>query len=288
MPKEFRAGVSFDGDTAQIAVLEIRDQDIELRHIEVRQRQALGELWFLEGVLQLKDSTFKKISKVSVAFDHAVVFLYCFPLDTSLHQTEQNEQVHWELSNFIPNYQAKEYINDVHILRTHAREQVADVLVVAVKRATLFHTHSMLAEHKLELQIADTNYFGAENALFTNYPELKSKSVALVSTSKNRVDVGLLKNGRLTHYHYAMISPQECSKFLKDAIQNFLVSDIIFYGSGITVELVKTLREELGINSIILNPFRRVHIDPSLTAFDKFIGYEHQFAACVGCALRNP
>ncbi|MBI4810535.1 MAG: hypothetical protein HY800_03660 [Ignavibacteriales bacterium] len=148
MAKEIIAGISVSGKLAHLAVFEIRETETKLLHIEEFTNTSGDELWFLSKVLNPNSRILKKITKVSVALDSASIVLHRFPMDITLTQAEQNEHVHWELSNFITDYQAKDYVYDLHILRLNAREQVADLLVVAVKRVKIYKIQEALAAKK--------------------------------------------------------------------------------------------------------------------------------------------
>src|ERR1041385_3166831 len=200
MPKELIAGVSFSDTMAQTVVLGLDENSIELYHLEESPNANRNDTWFLDSVLNAQEGMGGKISRVAVAIDNAAVFLLSFPLDGSLTRPEQNEHIQWELSNFVEDFKPKDYINDIHVLRTRAREQVSEILTVSVRRSLVFNIQNTLANKKIDLQLVDTNHFGAQHALFAVHPEAKTKVAALAGISKSRIDVGILVNGRLTNY----------------------------------------------------------------------------------------
>ena len=288
MPKELKAGISFSDDTAQTVVLELHPEEVVLHYLEEFKNASRSDIWFLDSIINARKGFSGKISSVSVALDNSAVFLHSFPLDTSLTQTEQNEYVQWELSNFIEDFKPREYINDIHPLRTRARDQVSDVLAVSVKRTLLFDVQQALADQHIDLRLADTYYFGTQYSLLATYPEVKTKTVALVGATMGRLDVGILVNGRLIDYRYKFVSTiEESVNFLREVLMNFPVSDIYLYGTAMTLDLTKNLHTAFAMNVTALNPFRRMRISSSFRDFDKFIGQEHRFASCVGCVLKK-
>ena len=209
-------------------------------------------------------------------------------MDTSLSKAEQNEHVHWELSHYLPEYNASDYINDVHILKTHAREHLCDVLTVSVRKSFIHGIQNVLSEKKYELHLADTNHFGAQYALITNYPEVKTKMVALVAVAHHRVDVGLLHTGRLIAYRYGLIANREdVVKLLQEVVKDTIISDLFIYGTAVSTEVVGAIENSMNVKVIKLNPFQRLKIASSFRDFERFLGREHRFAASVGCALRK-
>ena len=286
MTKELIAGVSFSGNAAQTVILEVQPDGIELHHLEEFQNKSNNDIWFLDGILGARNDVGTKVSKIAVALDNAGVFLHSFPLDSSLTQPEQNEHVQWELSNYIDGFKPKDYINDIHVLRTHAREQISEILAVCVRRSLAFNIQNTLVSKKLDLQLVDTNHFCSQYALLVTHTEVKTKIVALADVTNNRVDVGILMNGRLTNYRYALSATvNDAVTFIENQLKTNSLSDVYLCGSGVSFELAKALRSRQGINVATLNPFRKIRIAPSFRGFDKFIGQEHRFASCVGAVL---
>ncbi|MBI4546631.1 MAG: hypothetical protein HY707_01520 [Ignavibacteriae bacterium] len=291
MGKEYIGGVSFTDDTAQVAVLEVGGSEIKVRYLEDIKKGSSDDLWFLQGVFEMKEKRVrkvKKVKKVSVAVDNASLFLHSFPMDTSLTKAEQNEHVDWELSNYLSEYNPKDYVNDVHILRTKAREHVCHVLTISVKKSLIYGIQNMLSENKFELHIIDTNHFGAQYALITNYPEVKTKVVALVAVAHHRVDAGLLHSGRLIAYRYGLMTNRDDAvKLLQEVLKDTTISDLFIYGTAVSTEVVGAIENSLNIKVTKLNPFQRLKIASSFRDFERFLGREHRFAASVGCALRK-
>lgn len=288
MAKEFIAGVSFTGTTTQIAVLEIRNGEASIATVEEFRNETKNEFWYLEPLLAKSKKIFKKISKVSVAFDNAALFMHSFPADSALSQVDRQEHVRWELSNYIPDFHPQEYVNDLHILRTHVQEQVVDLFVVSAKRSLLHQLQSALSAGHYELHVVDTNHFSSQYSLLVNYPEIKTASVVLVAMNGNRIDAGALRNGRLTNYQYtAVTSVDEICGYLQLYVEDILPGVELFVcGTAVSNELIAAIKEKMNITATKLNPFRKMPVQSSFDG-DSVIGQEHRFAACVGIALRK-
>jgi Tfp pilus assembly PilM family ATPase len=287
MSKDIIAGISVSGKFAQFAVFEVRAKGNKLIHIEEFSNDSGDDLWFLEKILRPEKRFLKKVNKVSVAVDSGSIILHRFPIDTTLNQSEQNDHIHWELSNFIPDYQSKDYIYDLHPLRINSREQIADVLAVAVKREIILKIQEALASNKLELFIADTHFFGAEQSLKINYPEIREKVVALIYAEENHLDVGIEKGGKLVAYGYGLnTSADLIRKIIAEEIQDLVLNEIYCCGPKMTSEIIHLLKNSFEINTIYLNPFRFVETS-SVKNLNNFNGRKHLYAACTGVALRK-
>ena len=199
MSKEYVAGISIGSRQSQLALFEVRDQKRLLLHVDVRDRNDESPFWFIRGIEQ-SSKLFKKISKISVAVDSSSVTFHTFPLDTSLSQKEQHDHVHWELSNIITDYQPQNYVTDIHLLKTHPRDQTSEILAVSVQRQNILQIQRFIADRGLKVGLIDTVFFASEYALLANYPEIKTKCIALVVINNDRMDIGWYVNGRLTRY----------------------------------------------------------------------------------------
>ena len=288
MGKKYIAGVSFADNAAQVAVLELRHDHVAVVHLEEYKNGMNDSVWFLESLREKKAKIFKKVSKVSIALDCAAVVLHSFPMDTSLNHAEQREQVKWELSTLAQDVQPDDQINDVHVLRTHTQDGVAEMFVVSARRSYLQQIHQALHERKYELHLVDTNHFAGQYALAVNYPEAKEKPFVLASIGEQRIDMGTLHNGKLIAYRYIVESlPEEKAKQLATFVREASVEALYVFGTGCSFSVMKGVQDLVDVKITKANPFRRVPIASSLRDTGLILGQEHKFVACVGVALRK-
>lgn len=288
MPKKYSAGISIAGRSLQVVIAEIREGGMELCHIEEVEDAGAGDHWIAEAIRILREGGSGKVTSASVALDHDLLFLHTFPMDASLHQADQNEHVQWELSNYIADFKPQEYLNDTHVLRSRAREQTADVLMVSVRRDLLFRIQRFLGEHKIELTIVDTNYFSAQHGLMANYPEARMKLLGLAGISPHRIELGVVANGRTLEYHtFRPGTAADTVDHILNTLGPLHIDMLFLYGTGITTALYEPLGESRKPSVTLFNPFRRLFIPSSLKTFERYAGLEHRFAAAVGCALRK-
>ncbi len=288
MSKEITAGVSIVGDRSLISVFEQRDGEAKIVHLAEEHKTADAPLWFLESILHPKERILKKISRVSIALDSSFVIHHSYPIDTSLNQTEQNEHTHWELATLIPDYRPTEYICDSHVLQTRARDQVAEVLIVALRRAFMFDIQESLKRSGIELHIVDTNYFGAQYAVHGNYPDTRSKMVAILFVAFERIDIGYESNGRLIRYGYTHDASADAAiRQISASVRDQPVNEIYCCGPGASEEMMTLIQEGTGIALTVVNPFKRLTSGPIPREFTSLAGAEYRFAASAGIILRR-
>lgn len=286
MAKEILAGISVTGDRAQMAVFEVRGSGTKLIHLQDQARSGPDELWYLDPLINPREKFLKKVGRVSIAIDTSAVALHMFPLDSSLTQTEQNEHTNWELAHYIPDFQQGKFIWDQHVLRTRARDQIADVLVVAVKSAVVRSIQEALLAKEIELHIVDTTYFGAEHALLLNYPEVRTATVGLLSATGRRIDAGIVAAGRLVKYALVPDTSHSWIEVLQNFVRDGQVGEIYCCGTA-TLDDANRLQEAFDVDLKFLDPFRRAADISGCKAIDGYNGMEQLFAASTGLALKR-
>lgn len=288
MSKEITAGISIVGDRSMVAVFEQRDGEAKVAYLTEELKAGDRQLWFLDVLLQPKERILKKVSRVSIALDSSYVIHHAYPIDTSLNQTEQNEHTSWELSTLIPDYRPSEYICDSHVLQTRARDQVAEVLIVALRRAFMFEIQEALKRRGIDLHIVDTNYFGAQYAVHGNYPDARSRMVAILFVAFERVDIGYEGNGRLIRYAYTPeASADAIIRQIGTTVKDQPINEIYCCGPGATEQMMTLIQEGTGIAVTVVNPFKKLTTGPMPSEFASMAGTEHRFAASAGIILRR-
>ncbi len=286
--KVYKAGISVSGDQAQIAVLQFRGDDISLVHLAEIENDHQGEHWFLRPLLTKPEKIYKKVSAVSIAFDNASVVYHLFPIDTSLSREEQHEQTQWEMAQFIPGFSPKEYLIDVHTMKIRAKDHLAEMFVVAARRSALMDVQSTLGERRLGLEIADISFFGGQYALMVNYPETRSKSIAVVEIGTSRIDMGVLSFSRLSSFGYALqSSPSDCVAEIGAFLAQQRVTELYLYGTGLSLQMQEAVAKDVKIPLVRIDPFRRMQVGKSAPGFEAISGNEHRYASAVGVALRK-
>jgi Tfp pilus assembly PilM family ATPase len=288
MARDLIAGIGVAEGCAHLSLFERREDHNTLLHLQEYVDTTKDPFWFLEPILQPKSRWLRKVSSVSVALESSSLVFHQFPMDTSLSQPEQTEHVHWELGNFVREYQPKDYVSEVHVLQTNTNNQTADMMVVAAKRAWISQMEEMLGGRGCTLEIADAEYFGAEYALLVNYPETRGQRVALALVADHRVDVGIEDHGRLVKYGYALEGTAGAIvKMLKEQLFPGSLAGVYLCGPAVSQETTASIKESLGIRTSVLNPFLQEMKTSSFRGYDVFIGLEHRFASCVGIGLRR-
>lgn len=288
MGKEYVAGVSFVEGVAHVAVLMLRKGEVSVAHVEEFKDGRNGGVWYLHSLLEKSSKIFKKVSKVSIALDNASVALHTFPIDSSLTPADRQNQIDWELGNFIPNYLSRSSINDVHVLRTRAQEHVAELLVITAGKPTVVRLQQSLAHEGFELHMLDTNHFSGQYALSINYPEARTKSVLLASIGHDRVDAGMVNHGRLSSYSFTSVaSADDVASYLLKQTEASPGIDVIVYGTGIDTPMLNMLDEKFPGKLVRLNPFRMLPTASYFRDEGMLVGLEHRYTAAVGIALRR-
>lgn len=288
MTKEIIAGISISENFASLAILEHRPDEIELLFLHEHRRMEDTEYWYVDPLEQYVRSSRTKVHRVAVALDAASLVVLTCPLDTSFTQSELNEHIQWELSHFVRNYQPKEHINDVHILKTRAGEHIEYGLAVAVRRSLVFGLQEYLNERELALGVVDVNHFAADTTILRSHPEAEKGRCACVGFGETRVDVSTLWHGRMAGYRYGIFDTVHGSRqFLGGVLADPDLNTVYIFGTGLSKDHEKIVRSLVKCPVVPLNPFRRILISHNFPYFPQFIATTHRFASAVGIALRR-
>jgi len=106
---------------------------------------------------------------------------------------ELRDNINFEASNYIPHSIDAVHL-DFQVLKSNGGNSV-DVLLVAVKNEIVGSYLETLTLAGLEPEIVDIDYFALENMFETNYPEEKSKTIALVNIGSRYTGISILQGG---------------------------------------------------------------------------------------------
>ncbi len=287
MSKEYVAGISVSNRQFQIGVFEIRDQKRVLLRSEIHDRNDASPFWFLSEI-DRSSKIFKHVSKISVALDSSTVIVHSFPVDTSLTQKEQQEHVRWEFSNIITGYNPEQYVVDIRVLKTHMREQTAEILAIAVQRQHIVDMQKLITARGLNVGLIDTVYFASEYTLLANYPEAKTKCVELVVMNGDRMDIGWYMSGRLMSFISTTGSePDKDIKKIQNRQADFSIAEVFYCCPVSVVERLRLKHKASGIPMRVIDPFHRLVTKSLWRTSRPKDGSDFMLAACAGIALQS-
>jgi Tfp pilus assembly PilM family ATPase len=282
------AGLSYAGATLRTVVLHVRKSGPVLCYLSEAKVDDLTGAWFLRPLIDPKIRLLRKVSAVSVGVDNASVFYHSFPADPGISREERDEMIEWELSHFIADYAAADFIRDIHNLAPETGATGPGLLVVAANRSFVQNIQSLLRDRKLGLQVIETNFFGATYALGVNYPETAMKRVLVAAIESDRVDAGILGRGKLERHICRRTSGQDdLLAFLAGAAAAGRVDEVYLSGAGASHAMAMAARRRFGVPVEMLNPVRKLRIKRRYERDTEFAGVEYRFASAIGCALRR-
>ena len=230
-----------------------------------------------------------KSRRVSVALDTSALFLNTIPIDAELSQSEINDHLNWELSQYFPETPPTEFITDVHVLTEHQADHWNQILSVSVRRAQTNSIRRALEILGQSLHIVDVDHFSAETALRVNYPDTNAKYLALVGVKQRRLDVSLIRQGTMEFYTYYLV---ESNAEIVERIgilsrETKGIFSIVTYGPHLDKDLLVEIRRGSSMLVEALNPLRHLRISAKLKLAENLTGPSYRFAAAVGVALRR-
>jgi len=288
MAKAIIAGIGVSDTIACLSVIEHRDRQKELLYLDQLERTIDTPFWYLELLDRFIEQSRSKIDRVAVALDPSSVTIIVCPIDNSLNQTDRNQQINWELSHYIENYNPQHYINDVHVLEINYQENTQHALVVSATRDMIFGLQEALTERRLLLGVVDVNHFAVDMSLLQSHPDCEKILCCSLGMGLSRIDASILLNGRMIAYRYAMPrKDEEIRTFLASLSDHYHFSALYIHGSHLTREKEKLIKSNSSVPVAVLNPFRRMVVSFNFPDFTRYANLFHQFAPAVGIALRT-
>ncbi len=281
------------GKTAQVTVLAERETSIDFVQAGVNLSPDHPQLRTF--VTELGDTMKQhKISTAHISFAVPAepVFINIIPVDSSLKGPELGQYLQWEVDQYFPSLQPKEFVMSSQEL-PETKTKNRNLFVVCVRRGMVGFLQKTAAELKLKLHLVDIDHFSTEKTLLQNYPEVLVHPVVLFGLRYGGVDASLVSNSAMTDYRAFMAtSPDE----MKKAIQTYLKylkernsvntpSALFLHGNEIPKDLPKILHSETGIQCVALNSVRKLATSPKL--YKPLLQESYRFAAAIGLALRK-
>jgi Tfp pilus assembly PilM family ATPase len=230
-----------------------------------------------------------KATRVAIALDTALLFLNTLPVEDGMPRPRINELIEWELRQYFPEAQPREYITDVHVMSTHREQGWNELLTVSILRRHTIAIREALKALGLTLHIVDVDHFSADMALRINYPDTYRRYLALVGVKENRLDISLMKNGTLQSYSYTTVKTDQeiVDQIAALSRETKGIYSITVYGPHLDKDLLVQIRRGSALLVEALNPLRHISVSDNLRLADHLSVPSYRFASAVGVALRR-
>ncbi len=290
--KELTLGLSVSGHGVQAVELErggISGMLLAIDEWEGKFPFEDGGQGFQEYVQAFTKVNRVKATQVSVALDTSLLFLNTLPVEDGLPRPRINELIEWELHQYFPDVQPREFITDVHVMSTHRDQGWNELLAVSIRRIHTQAIREALKALGLTLHIIDVDHFSADMALRVNYPDTYRRYLALVGVKKDRLDVSLMKNGALQSYTYVVVNSNQeiVDQIAALSRETKGIYSITVYGPHLDKDLLVQIRRGSALLVEALNPLRHVGVSETLRLADHLSVPSYRFASAVGVALRR-
>jgi Tfp pilus assembly PilM family ATPase len=244
---------------------------------------------FSEGLSFFFNSQGFRSKRVSVALDTSSLFLHTLPVEAGLSGSQMTEQLNWELNQYFPETNPKDFITDVHVLSENPAQRLKEILSVSVRRKETARIQRAIAAIGRTVHIVDVDHFASETALRVNYPDTSAKDLALVGIKRHRVDISLLRKGVMESYRYHLVeSDAELIEHVGSLSREARgVFSIVAYGPYLDNNLLVGIRRKSNILVEALNPLRHLSVSRTVRLGDNVAGPSYRFAAAIGVALRQ-
>jgi Tfp pilus assembly PilM family ATPase len=229
---------------------------------------------------------------VSYALPAEPIFVNIIPLSASLTGKSLSDYLQWELKQYFPNAEPKDFILDSHPLPPSGKDSRPGFMV-GVRRGMVSFLQRVTRDLKLELQIVDVDHLCTEKTLSYNYPEISGHHAALFCLRTTGMIASVVRGGEVIDYRwYAGQGTADCGKAVNSYLNELKQMDgmpppdaLFFYGLGVPPETVKQIRAETDIQTIVINSLRKLPLAGKV--YEKFTKESNRFAPAIGLGLRD-
>ncbi|GJQ19776.1 MAG: hypothetical protein HBSIN02_01310 [Bacteroidia bacterium] len=228
---------------------------------------------------------------VSYALPADPTFINIIPLPTSLKGNDLTDFLRWEINQYFPDADPKDFIVDSHPLPS-AEKTFHPGFVVGVRRGMVTFLQKVTSELRLQLHLIDVDHLSTEKTISFNYPEIRDHAVGLFSLRMTGMIASLVRNGEIIDYRTYRVEvpddvPRTISAYLKHVKQKDGIGEpdaLFLYGQAVPPDILQAIRNETDTQTLIVNSLRKLPVTGKV--YDQFKKENFRFAPAIGLSLR--
>lgn len=308
-------GISLVNDQLRVVEARLQENEFHITHLsQGRIRLPFNfELFedknniprLAEDLNRLFEAEKFEVKNVAFSLDSQMVMVKKLPVDTALDTERVEEQINWEVRQFLIS-PVKEYVVDFEKLNSEHANGVGDMLVVVVRKKIIQFLRQVFKQTNLKLKVVDVDVFSAQRALQLNYDYEADDVIALVEVEENKIYFSVLKgrNFYLTQEAYTPVqkngvldTEESVVRLIAKELRRIIIDhqlgkrvedlkEIFLYGEAVEDGILEGLQNNYDVHIDRANPFRKV----KLTMGEPGQGLPERverFTVSVGAALRG-
>jgi hypothetical protein len=233
-----------------------------------------------------------KPTRITATLPAETVFVTKFPGRKDFTPDEFRKLVALEIRNAYPQFNFEDF--DISLIPfKESKDKKQMMLAVIVQQSDYTIINEILEPIGIEISKFEISQFNAHSSFIFNYPEMKSKNVAILGIQGQFVDLSVIRGNELIYYNLSSIdSPDRVGEVFEreynKIIQSYTdsIDACYFFGSGLNKNISLALWETsmmLGIyEAKRLNPFRMLKTNLDSRHREYCSRTFHIYPACVG------
>jgi len=218
---------------------------------------------------------------VAISLDLSHLVIIQVPIDADLKNKEINDQITWELSQYI-NSPVNLYDYDYDKLSISTKKNTVQLLITGTRKKITDFFLDVANHANLHLSLVDVDILASLNAFTLNYKTALKDKIVLIEVGNEKIVFTLIKNNRFLGYHILMLDSSRgglpVDKIVTKIKSNMriLFSDYqlgedsetfdrkYLYKSSAAINLNEIADTGKELNLEIINPFEKIRIAPEL------------------------
>lgn len=217
------------------------------------------------------------------------------PYEITLLNQDLIEEFRWEYSILYPYLPVNDFVIQYIEIDKNKINDAGSAIVIALSRKFLQIIHNFCVHNKLKIRFIDNAHIASDRALFVNNVMIDKGLILSVYFSDNNLSVifsfeskpvylktiSLGDAGKITQVLLDEINNNQFIKINKNFIDNAFIA-----GEDISVSLVNSLSDAIGVNFRLFNPFEKIKANTNLAQNKCYVEKYNSFTPAAGIALR--
>ncbi|MFA7228021.1 MAG: hypothetical protein WC061_03215 [Melioribacteraceae bacterium] len=296
-------GINLSETKLQLIEISYKDNSFYLENIDQTiHTENFNSSFSEDKMIDILQSSFNKIvkkkplSSQSISFSLPNNFFRIFevPYEDSLVKKDLHEHFRWEISVLFP-YCDKDnfFIQHIEIDKSRTRRE-KKAIVFAVDKNLVTAINKFSSRNSLVLKYIDNAHLASNAFLYLNGEKNQNEITLSIYIDEKSSSISAMEGASPFYFKVLDASSQSIFEELTEAVKkldefNLSLSDfsrILLYGQDLTDEFENKLKNFLGSNLIIINPFERLKAeDPIMNNPLHRIKF-NSFTAAAGIAIR--
>lgn len=302
---ENHAGFNISSSRLQLVEINFKSDQFQLENVD--------EAYFNEPLNLMLDKETKINTLLQSAYNELIIrkplksnfVSFTLPLDlfhimqipyeNTLLNQDLIEEFRWEYSILYPYLPISNFVIQYIEIDKNKINEAGSAIVIALPRKFLQIIHNFCTHNKLKIRFIDNAHIASDRALYVNNVLIDKGLILSVYFSDNNLSVIFSYDSKPVYLKTIQLEDAgKITQILLDEINNnqylkvnkIFIENAFIAGEDLSVSLIKSLSDTIGLNFKFFNPFEKIKPETNLLHNKCYVEKYNSFSPAAGIALR--